>query len=347
MRYASALWGNVKYQALIVEEYETIHQVSHGFTGQHPIRLSGGLWIKAQANSDVNAQTMGFVAEVIDVDNFKLARDGKRIQGSWVAETEYFLDPAVAGQAIPEPATYNIGEVRQSLGWSDAAGWLYIEIDVGDVIGEEIFDPNIVDGLAIDEVNQKITLSQTKGAVVETTYPSDWKNKTPDTVTSSTTNNELNGKHTHALDDIIAAQTVENATVTVDTKGRVTALSAGSAGGGLQVTNVRFEASSIQTINIPLHKTTIYRGHYLVYISVFDNSGIQIDSVSFFITVHREGSTWYRKVAVMSDQTTAFYDYTGWSNVADDWVFYLYVYPYACDYVSSKIVLYESNSQTP
>lgn len=118
---------------------EIVTQASHGFTGQHPVRLADGLWVKAQANSDVNAQTMGFVASVIDDDNFKLARDGERIFGNWIAETEYFLNPAVAGEAIPEPATWNIGEVRQSLGWSDAEGWLYIEIDVGDVIG--LFSP--------------------------------------------------------------------------------------------------------------------------------------------------------------------------------------------------------------
>ena len=108
MRNAGALWGNVKQS-----QYLTIYQPGHGFTGQHPVRLADGLWIKAQANNDVNAQTMGFVAAVIDADNFKLARDGKRIFGNWVAETEYFLNPAVAGEAIPEPASWNIGEVRQ------------------------------------------------------------------------------------------------------------------------------------------------------------------------------------------------------------------------------------------
>lgn len=127
--------GHVVIPSGAGSEYEIIHQPGHGFTAQHPIRLAGAMWIKAQADNDKNAQTMGFVAEVIDEDNFKIARDGKRIWGNWIAETEYFLNPLVAGEAIPEPEIWNIGEVRQSLGWSDEQGWLYIEIDVGDVMG--------------------------------------------------------------------------------------------------------------------------------------------------------------------------------------------------------------------
>ncbi len=35
----------------------------------------------------------------------------------WVRGAEYFLSPSVAGLIITEPAIWNVGEVRQSLGW--------------------------------------------------------------------------------------------------------------------------------------------------------------------------------------------------------------------------------------
>ena len=116
-------------------------QPNHGFTGQHPIRFDGEKWVKAQGDSVFNANTMGFVASVIDANTFTLARDGHRIEGAWIGGEEYFLSATTAGEAILEPE-YEIGQVRQSLGWSDADGWLYIEIDIGD----EIYELPVIQG---------------------------------------------------------------------------------------------------------------------------------------------------------------------------------------------------------
>jgi hypothetical protein len=146
---------------------EIITQEAHGFIGQHPIRRSEGKWIKAQANNDTNAQTMAFVSEIIDEDNFRIKSDGY-LPGEWVDETEYFLSPTTAGEAIEEPLAWNVGEVRQSLGWGTPKG-LKIEIDVGDLIGESAIIPNVVTGLSIFE--EVFTLTQSGGEDVSTPFP--------------------------------------------------------------------------------------------------------------------------------------------------------------------------------
>ena len=121
-------------------EIPTINQVAHGFVVGDVIRHNGTIYVKAQADNDVNAQACGIVSDYIDVDNFKFIADGV-IAGLGTPGAEYFLSPTSAGQLItlPTPEVWNIGEVRLSCGWGTPLG-MKVEIDVGDVIGEMVFE---------------------------------------------------------------------------------------------------------------------------------------------------------------------------------------------------------------
>jgi len=112
-----------------------ITQAAHGFIVGDAIRHNGTIYLKAQADNDVNAQTCGIVTNVIDVDTFQFQSDGFLIDPQFEDGKEYFLSPVTSGLLIilPDPEIWNLGEVRQSLGWGTPQG-LKIEIDVGDLI---------------------------------------------------------------------------------------------------------------------------------------------------------------------------------------------------------------------
>lgn len=135
-RYAAMLWGNVKYGAAQPEQ-AVIYQPNHGLLAEQAIRHNGTIYVLAKADNDVNAQVCGIVSEVIDADHFRYVTDGFISGGSWVAGSEYFLSPSVAGlvTTLPEPEVWSVGQVRISLGWATTQG-LKVEIDVGDVIEE-------------------------------------------------------------------------------------------------------------------------------------------------------------------------------------------------------------------
>jgi hypothetical protein len=133
-----------------------ITKPSHGFVKDQVVRLDGSTYVLAQANNNTNAQSAGFVAEVINENTFKLQSEGF-LPGSWVCGQEYFLSPSSPGQAIPEPE-YSIGEVRQSLGWGTTED-LKIEIDVGDVIGS--FVDSYVDDMIFNPETGDLTLTRT------------------------------------------------------------------------------------------------------------------------------------------------------------------------------------------
>jgi hypothetical protein len=75
-----------------------ITQASHGFIVGNVLRLNGTTYVKAQANSSINAEVVGIVSEVVGLNSFKLVTGGK-ISGlsGLVAGTSYFLSPSVAG----------------------------------------------------------------------------------------------------------------------------------------------------------------------------------------------------------------------------------------------------------
>ena len=139
-------------------------QSGHGFSVGDAIRFNGGAWVKALADSAENAQTFGIVGKVVDADNFIIKTGGILNEGNLIPGTEYFLSPSVPGLVAPEPESWNIGEVMQSLGWGTPEG-LKVEIDVGDEIyaeTEETGEDVYVDSVNIDET-AKVTMGRTGG----------------------------------------------------------------------------------------------------------------------------------------------------------------------------------------
>ena len=54
-----------------------ITQTAHGFAVGDIIRLSGSTYVKAQADTEANAEVVGIVSVVDSVDTFTLATNGK------------------------------------------------------------------------------------------------------------------------------------------------------------------------------------------------------------------------------------------------------------------------------
>ena len=84
---------------------QTINQTAHGFVVGNVIRSSGtaGQYTKSQANSTANAEVVGIVTQVIDVDNFVVTTEGYFTSGVPVASagTIMFLSDSVAGAITP------------------------------------------------------------------------------------------------------------------------------------------------------------------------------------------------------------------------------------------------------
>lgn len=82
-------------------------QVGHGFVIGDVIRNNAGAWTKAQADSAVNAESLGVVSEVSNADNFVVCFGGYLPGLSGLAAgSVYFLSPTVAGGVqVAEPGT--------------------------------------------------------------------------------------------------------------------------------------------------------------------------------------------------------------------------------------------------
>jgi hypothetical protein len=76
----------------------TITQAAHGFVAGDILRFNGTIYVKAQADSAANAQAIGIVSAVVDVDNFTITLSGK-VTGlvGLTAGVVYFLSPLTAG----------------------------------------------------------------------------------------------------------------------------------------------------------------------------------------------------------------------------------------------------------
>lgn len=102
-----------------------INQAAHGLAVGDWVRLSGADYIKAQANSAANAEVVGVVSAVSDVDNFTLQRHG-HVTGlsGLTAGTLYFLDASTTGAiTATEPTGSNVSKpVLQAD--STTSGWI-------------------------------------------------------------------------------------------------------------------------------------------------------------------------------------------------------------------------------
>jgi len=112
-------------------EVISVTQTNHGLFVNEGIRYDGTSFVKAQADTNDNADIIGVVSEVTDIDNFKY-RKGGILPGSWIEGTHYYLSVITPG-LISTKGTYNIGNVVQYVG-TGVPGGLLIEMDVGYLI---------------------------------------------------------------------------------------------------------------------------------------------------------------------------------------------------------------------
>lgn len=93
-----------------------VNQTTHGLAVGDWVKCTGAnTFSKAQANSAANAEVVGVVSAVADVNNFTLLTNG-RITGlsGLTAGTVYFLDPVTAGAiTATEPTT--VGQITKPL----------------------------------------------------------------------------------------------------------------------------------------------------------------------------------------------------------------------------------------
>lgn len=92
-----------------------VNQAGHGFVVQRAVRLSGSTWIKAQADSEANAEAVGIVTAVADADNFTVTFGGYSAAFSGLtAGSVYFLSASSSGVlTTTEPTT--AGEVSKPM----------------------------------------------------------------------------------------------------------------------------------------------------------------------------------------------------------------------------------------
>ncbi len=106
---------------------QEVAQVGHGFTTSQVVRMSGGIWVLAQANSAVNAEAIGVVSEVIDVNTFVVVTHGKMTIGlaGLTADTVYYLDATVAGQ-LTTATTNTVGQVVKPILYAKSPTEAYV-----------------------------------------------------------------------------------------------------------------------------------------------------------------------------------------------------------------------------
>lgn len=104
---------------------KSITQAGHGLIVGDWIRLSSGDYVEAQANSAANAEVVGVVSAVADVDNFTLTVAG-RVTGlsGLTAGTVYYLDASTAGAiTATEPTGANVSKPVLTAD-STTSGWV-------------------------------------------------------------------------------------------------------------------------------------------------------------------------------------------------------------------------------
>lgn len=104
---------------------KSIAQVAHGLAVGDWVRLSGGAYVEAQANTAANAEVVGVISAVADVDNFTLQVAG-RVTGlsGLTANSVHYLSAATAGAATAtEPTGSNVSK-PVLIADSTTSGWV-------------------------------------------------------------------------------------------------------------------------------------------------------------------------------------------------------------------------------
>lgn len=102
-----------------------ISQATHGLSVGDWVRLSGGSYVEAQANSAAAAEVVGVVSAVADVDNFTLQVAG-RVTGlsGLTANAVHYLDASTAGAiTATEPTGSNVSK-PVLIADSTTSGWV-------------------------------------------------------------------------------------------------------------------------------------------------------------------------------------------------------------------------------
>ena len=94
--------------------YREINQTTHALSVGDLVRYNGTAFVKAQADAEANAECMGIVSAVADVDNFTMTTHGyvTGLSGLTGGVT-YFLSEVTAGLLTSTPPT-GTGEVRKA-----------------------------------------------------------------------------------------------------------------------------------------------------------------------------------------------------------------------------------------
>lgn len=120
-----------------------VNQTTHGFSVGDWVRHNGTSYTEAQADTAANAESVGIVSAVADVDNFTLTQVG-HVTGlsGLTAGTVYFLDPSTAGaQTATEPTTESEVSKPVLVADSTTSGWILNYR--GAIVGT---DSNVLDG---------------------------------------------------------------------------------------------------------------------------------------------------------------------------------------------------------
>jgi hypothetical protein len=105
----------------------SIAQTGHGLAVGNFVRYNGTAYVKAQADSAINAEVIGLVTAVADANNFTLNTEGAVTGLSGLtAGTTYFLSPSTAGaMTATEPTTYGQVSKPVFVATSTTAGYFY------------------------------------------------------------------------------------------------------------------------------------------------------------------------------------------------------------------------------
>lgn len=100
--------------------YQIVEQNAHGFVRGDVLRFDGVSYIKAQSDTEANAEVVGMVSAVKDANTFYITQTGyvynlastpENPGGNYVAGTLYYLSPAVAGKLTATKPT-TVGQVE-------------------------------------------------------------------------------------------------------------------------------------------------------------------------------------------------------------------------------------------
>lgn len=112
----------------------SVFQEAHGFVVGNVIKPADPIWVKAKADTEVNAKATAVVCEIINTDNFLYLQEGL-VTGDYTIGAKYLLSITTAGAVFvqSDPEVWTPGNFRQMIGTGTADG-LLVEIDEGAVI---------------------------------------------------------------------------------------------------------------------------------------------------------------------------------------------------------------------